>query len=259
VTQLIDSVVMKHVINMTEDTDRIVNAKVLVLMPFSLSKSGQAKLAILSTSLHTVVLGVWKTATDKDPRKTNIPVGTGWIRERLAYLVSEIVGLHNVPLVVIRSIDNVVGSLQLFVDAVPWKRAGLDYRDVAIQEWQKLALLDYLICSTDRHRRNWLVDAQGTLWAIDNELCFPEHYEYGVFLGYRSRPHQLLSQHEDCVLQDEVLQLLTEQKKQEIMHHLLTYGIGCTGRSIFSHRWDQVIHTGTLPVYVESRKGFMHG
>ncbi|RDE12135.1 MAG: hypothetical protein C4K49_10660 [Candidatus Thorarchaeota archaeon] len=221
------------------------------------AKSGKTQKLILLSPTGTIVEAAWKTKQDRDVRKGNIPAGTEWKRERLAYLVSEILGLQNVPPVVVRRVDGKIGSAMSMVYADTWKASGLEYKDVYVREWQKLAVLDWLICATDRHRRNWLVDDSGKFWAIDNDLSFPEKAEYGLFEGYRSRPHWYLNEHQTLALMDDIVRLFSQEKKREILVQMVKYGIASKGRVIFARRWEYLVAEKALPPYVELDKGFM--
>jgi len=241
----------------SQGEEDLVKGKVLKVEAMPGTKSGKTqKLSFLSPA-GNIVEAAWKEHQAKDIRKGNIPAGTEWKRERLAYLVSEILGLQNVPPVVIRRVEGKLGSAMGMVYADTWKATGLKYEDVHVREWQKLAVLDWLICMTDRHRRNWLVDEFGKFWAIDNDLSFPEKVEYGLFKGYRSRPHWYLNEHQTLALMEVLLRLFTKEKKREILVQMVKHGIGRVGRTIFARRWDYIVKEGALPPYEELGKGFM--
>jgi hypothetical protein len=222
------------------------------------SKSGRAQRIILVTPTGQIMYAVWKARQEKDIRSGNIPTGTEWKRERLAYLVSQILELSNVPAVVIRRNDEGrIGSAMQFIHGDTWKASELEYADITLREWQKLAVLDWLIVQTDRHRRNWLVDDNGKFWAIDNDMSFPEKYQWGPFRGYRSRPHWYLNENNDLRILNDILRLFTEQKYQDILAQYVRYGISQNVCNIFKWRWDYLKIRGRLPRYVDQQKGFM--
>ena len=221
------------------------------------SKEGRAQKVVMLNAMGQMVEGVAKDHVEKDMRKGNIPPYTEWRRERLAYLVSQIVGLCNVPAVVVRRIDGQIGSVMMLVPGDTWRASGLEFDDINTKEWQKLAVLDWIICDTDRHRRNWIVDDERRFWAIDNDLSFPEKTQWGPFEGYRSRPHWYLSENNDLALADDIARLFTSIKKRDILVQMVKFGIGQMGRAIFSARWDYIVANKALPTYVESEKGFM--
>ena len=223
------------------------------------SRSGKAQEVTLAHPSGGVIKAVWKERRrDRDVRKGNIPLATNYLRERLAYEVSQIVGFCNIPATVIRRMEGRVGSMQkLVLNADTWRDSELEYEDVELREWQKLAVLDWIICSTDRHRGNWLICDGGHLKAIDNSLTFPEKTQWGMYRGYRSRPHWYVSENGDLELLDDVRRLLTPEAKRRCVVELMRFGVGLTGRAIFSSRWSQLVLTGALPPYVEEDKGFM--
>jgi len=250
-------VVAKPVVYYSLGEEDLYKGTVVKVQDMPGAKSGKTQKLILLSPTGTIVDAAWKSKQERDLRKGNIPVGTSWQRERLVYLVSEILGLGNVPAVVIRRVEGKLGSAQAMVYADTWKASGLEYKDIHVREWQKLAILDWLTCMTDRHRRNWLVDDYGKFWAIDNDLSFPEKTEWGVFVGYRSRPHWYLNENQTLAIMDDLLRLFTQEKKREILIQMVKYGIAPKGRAIFASRWEQLVAEKALPPYVESDKGFM--
>jgi hypothetical protein len=234
-----------------------------VLTTLEGSKSGRSQRLILAVSEYSFVETVWKERAAvkvKRMRGNNVPPGTEWKRERLTYLVSSLLGLHVVPPTVIRKVNGVLGSCQAFLpDTKTWKASGLTYEDVRVEEWQRLALLDWLCCNTDRHASNWLVGDNNQFWAIDNGLCFPDATEYGVFRGYRSRPHQMLSEHGDLDIPSDGIQGITPETIQACHDELVRFGVAKAGRIIFLRRLDYLKRYGGLPVYRDAGKGFMRG
>jgi len=231
-------------------------------VPLVGSKSGRARKLVFSSAPGSFVEAVWKVRPHtrvKKMRGNNVLPGTEWKRERLVYLVSSLLGLYVVPPTVIRKVDDDVGSAQVFIPSAPtWKASGLTYEDVRVEEWQRLALLDWLCCNTDRHASNWLVTGR-KFWAIDNGLCFPDATEYGVFRGYRSRPHQMLSEHGDLEIPEDAIQEITPETIQACHDELVRFGVAKAGRIIFLRRLDYLKRYGGLPVYRDAGKGFMKG
>lgn len=136
---------------------------------------------LLATYNHTFLVELGGDDNERclaiyKPRDAEIPLwdfppGTLYRRERLAYLVSEALGWHLVPLTVIREGPDGVGSMQQFV---PHQRERHyfnmmpEYRE----QMARVAILDCLINSCDRKGGHTLLDAQGQVWAIDNGLSF---------------------------------------------------------------------------------------
>lgn len=200
-------------------------------------------------------VGVFHAPTRRGFRKGNIPPSSAYKRDRLTYLVSKVLGLDVVPPVVIREVDGKLGSMMLFVHGETWGESGLEYSDVDVEEWQRLAILDWLVCHTDRHRNNWLVDDQ--FWAIDNDLTFPEKQEYGEYRGYRSRPHWYLSEAGERTVLEELMKLFTPERKEEVLWQMARYGLHQRAQDIFVRRWNYLVDNGELPAYTLGVDGFM--
>ena len=119
-------------------------------------------------TLKTGRQGVFKPQSGERDARPSIPKGTYWRREIAAYRLDRILGLNLVPTTVPREIDDEQGSLQDFVDDDV--RPVEDYPPID-QHW--MAVLDFLIANSDRHRFNWMTQADGRPAATDNGLSFP--------------------------------------------------------------------------------------
>jgi hypothetical protein len=187
-----------------------------------------------------------------DLRGDNIKSGQQWKRERLAYVVDQIVGLDLVPPVVVRAVDGDLGVCMDFVEGEVW--CATDFRlkneilesPEGIREFQKLAMFDFIIGNTDRHSGNWMVDEQHKLRAIDHGLSFPEQNNLGVD-GFRSDPTRHMEEREHLKLPQELLNLLTPEKKEAIKKEIVHYGIGGYGVELFEQRWNFLVKTKRLP------------
>lgn len=114
--------------------------------------------------------GVFKPKDGENHVRDSVSEGTYYRRERAAYLVDLFLDLDLVPPTVIREINNRVGSIQQFVEdaQVSYQHAGI-IKNLEVE----LAVLDYIIWNSDRHRANYLVKNDGSrLYAIDNGLTF---------------------------------------------------------------------------------------
>jgi hypothetical protein len=116
--------------------------------------------------------------------RTGIERGTMYRREWLAYMVDKAFDLGVVPTTVVgeqrrRRADGTevtqFSSTQKFEKGRTAKEistAGEDWGDMAeALSLLKVAILDYLILSTDRHGGNFLLNDDGELIAIDNGFC----------------------------------------------------------------------------------------
>lgn len=105
--------------------------------------------------------------------------GTGYKRERAAYLADLFLGFNLVPPTVIREVDGRIGSVQEYV---PQSQAGYELGDLEeiephIQSQKNiLDIFDAIIGNFDRHGGNWLVDKNKKLWAIVHGYAFFTDY-----------------------------------------------------------------------------------
>jgi Trp operon repressor len=119
------------------------------------------------------------------PVERNVAPETYYLRERCAYLVDKALGFNLVPPVVIREINDEVGSIQQFVGAKSYFRTQGEEREnyagLHAQRLEVLRIYDYIIWNSDRHEANLLVDDKD-IYAIDNSLSF-ETLDDPLFLG----------------------------------------------------------------------------
>lgn len=101
-----------------------------------------------------------------------------YIMECAAYELSRLLGLNNVPPVVLRKIDGVDGSLQIWVEhavtEAEKRRRKMTPPDVMRWSHQvyTVRIFDNLIYNTDRNLGNTLIDEQWNLWMIDHTRAF---------------------------------------------------------------------------------------
>ena len=142
-------------------------------------------------------------------------------REVIAFEISEKLGIglvpptffieHNLPGFVEdngqRHYSNKQGSEQAFVEGLTWSSFGIQQGKEKIRELLKnkdfqrqlgmLSITDYLIGSTDRHGKNFIIDKDNRIHAIDNGLSFAMNgYEkennFGQKGEFRSLPTDIL-------------------------------------------------------------------
>lgn len=100
-------------------------------------------------------------------------------REIAAYVVSEHLGLHVVPPTVERDGPYGIGSVQLFIEA----RFDEHYftlferHEHLHDQFRRIAVFDIVANNTDRKSGHCLIDDDDRIWAIDNGLCFAEHFK----------------------------------------------------------------------------------
>lgn len=142
--------------------------------------------------------------------------GTGFKRERAAYLVDRFFGINLVPPTVVREIDGNIGSVQRFIaDA----RTGyqISYNEkrthsaFRVEEIIRMRVFDYIISNSDRHDGNYLVK-DGKLYAIDHGLSFFTE-SYGV--GH-------LSNHEGKTIPEDIKRKVQELLNSEYLKSIFT-------------------------------------
>ncbi|HEY7680477.1 MAG TPA: metallophosphoesterase [Terriglobia bacterium] len=103
--------------------------------------------------------------------------------ECAAYELAKLLGLDNVPPVVVRTYAGVKGSLQIWVESAMMEtdRQKKKIRPPDPTRWnrqvQTLRLFDNLIYNTDRNMGNILIDPAWKLWMIDHTRAFRRHDE----------------------------------------------------------------------------------
>lgn len=164
------------------------------------------------------LLCVFKPAAGENPNhKSDFPHRM-YPREYAAYLVSQHFGFNLVPPTILRTIDDRLGSLQLFMPPPRYLPANKVMNEIPPEEYdvltasddiRKLHLLDYILANPDRHRDNFLFEVeengeglsltkndggQPHLIAIDHGLSFDErYYMISSLLDVTHGPYTFLS------------------------------------------------------------------
>lgn len=119
-------------------------------------------------------------------------LGTYYLRERAAYLVSKFFNLDLVPVTVLRRVEEQpenyggIGSLQEFIQdpKTPRELSYDEKRELVLKhtDWiNTLFAFDFLIFNSDRHHNN-LVISNGSIWAIDNGMSMAQiHLRFEPF------------------------------------------------------------------------------
>lgn len=94
-------------------------------------------------------------------------------REVAAWLMSEALGWHLVPLTILREMEMFLGagSLQLFIEHDPDLHY-FTFDEQLRQQMRPIALFDLIINNADRKGGHILIDPAGQVHAIDHGLCF---------------------------------------------------------------------------------------
>ena len=99
--------------------------------------------------------------------------GTLAFRERAAYLLSEAMGFHLVPLTILRDGPFGEGAFQLWIDIDESVDLALYFREIN-ENLRKVALFDAVINNTDRKIGHLLPAETGRLFVCDHGVTFHE-------------------------------------------------------------------------------------
>jgi len=188
--------------------------------------SNTALLSLLKTK-EGYLRAIFKPESGESTRrKAEFNITRFYPRERDAYRLDKALGLDVVPPTVIRRVrlkdsqDAVLGSLQLFIPreyALPFNKISREDREKYTRtiDWQKIAVLDYLINNADRKDANMLAVTGSTpgVIAIDHGCSFC-HINNRDIMGPR-----LDLRLQKTPLDQEVLGLL--RNAQNNMHRIL--------------------------------------
>ena len=101
----------------------------------------------------------------------DFPEGTLCLRERSAYLLSELLDWHIVPPTVLREGPQGFGSVQWYVPHDP-ENNYFTFGQSLFDQLRRIALFDHIINNADRKGGHCLLDKRGKLWAIDHGVSF---------------------------------------------------------------------------------------
>ena len=116
------------------------------------------------------IYGIYKPAAGERPLR-DFPYGTLHHREWSAYVVADALGWPAVPPTIVREGPHGVGSVQLFIDA-DFTKHYFTMRDDRLDDYMPVAMFDVLVNNADRKGGACLLDADGTIWAVDHGLTF---------------------------------------------------------------------------------------
>lgn len=104
----------------------------------------------------------------------DFPDGTLYLREYLAYRLSEALGWGLVPYTIIRDGEQGIGSVQLFVDS-DLEANYFTMRESHRERIQQLCAYDIIANNADRKASHCLLGTDGRVWGIDHGIAF--HWE----------------------------------------------------------------------------------
>jgi hypothetical protein len=102
--------------------------------------------------------------------------GTLCLRERAAYLISEVLAWHLVPPTILRQGPQGYGSLQHYVEHEAEEHY-LTFQGRYLDQLQRITLFDVMINNADRKSGHVLLGTDERLWAIDHGVCFHTDYK----------------------------------------------------------------------------------
>ncbi len=101
-----------------------------------------------------------------------------YLFEAAAYELAKMLGLYNVPPVVLRNIETRRGTLQIWVEgALDEESGGFQAPAGWAHQLSDMNFFDNLVFNIDRNMGNVLVDKDYTLWMIDHTRAFQAVYE----------------------------------------------------------------------------------
>ncbi|GMQ77607.1 MAG: SCO1664 family protein [Anaerolineae bacterium] len=227
-------------------------AKKKILSLVDLLENGQIELDGLVpwgsnyTFLVQVVNGTSEVNAIYKPSQGERPLwdfasGTLSLRERAAFLVSEMFGWHFVPPTVLREGPHGFGSVQFFVDHDP-KKHYLTFREEIRDQAQAFALFDILINNADRKSGHVIQDDKGQFWLIDHGVCFHTEYKLrSVIWDFSGAPIPKLLLDDLHIFQSTICS--TDNQQWIELNELLS------AREIaaFHARLERLIQTGNFP------------
>jgi len=135
-------------------------------------------------------------------------------RERAAFLISEAMGLHLVPLTILRDGPFGEGAFQLWIDIDESIDLALYFRETN-DNLRSVALFDAVINNTDRKIGHLLPAQSGELYVCDHGVTFHEEDKLRTVLWQwsgeelRSSEIETLNRLLDSLIKEEISELLT--------------------------------------------------
>lgn len=162
-----------------------------------------------------VIRCVFKPADGENSKsKKKFGVREFYPHECAAYMVSDHFGFGVVPPTLVREIDDRIGSLQLFIDHDYYedysKMKGVDIQG---EDFQKIALLDWILANCERHGDNLMVNREdpSKLVAIDHGIVLSGSDYFGLAIRGPSLAltwDNLAQRHRQVPVPDNLLDML---------------------------------------------------
>ncbi len=207
--------------------------------------------------LVTVIDGDMQVPAVYKPRRGESPLwdfaqGSLCLRERAAFVVSDLLGWDLVPPTVLRDGPHGLGSVQFFVDVLPDDHYFTVREDARHAETlRRMALFDVVINNADRKSGHCLIDHQARLWAIDHGICFHAEHKLRTviweFAGQPIPPHLLAD-----LTDFQTLLADTDHTEAQELHHLL----GPREHHALGDRLSALVEAGQFPSPLPHRRNF---
>lgn len=192
--------------------------------------------------------------------RENIPKASDLERERASWIVADRLGVR-APRAIVRDVEGEGLSVVMEMiqnspkNAADYPNLGtLFQRDPGRTDLRKMALLDAVIGNSDRHGNNFMVDANGHVWAIDHGLTFPENNTYFYNTVVQNRIKE-----EDRKLHDDEVEKLKEFDTPEWEQELVTIGLSPEAAKMARQRVKLILRKSRIPTsreIIEAHGGF---
>jgi len=181
-----------------------------------------------------------KPAAGEDPdaagRGDITPAGTGWKREVAACEVDRMLGLEVVPETV--AVNDAIDGPASLQENAPYD--ALDPHDQYLPEdFDRMAVLDYVTANTDRHESNCRTQIDGRPAAIDNGYSFPTSSDVPIKSGF-------VSDRIDSPLNAEVLRQVRSADARKLRDTLQELGIEASAVEGCVERLQEVQREGRI-------------
>jgi uncharacterized repeat protein (TIGR03843 family) len=171
----------------------------------------------------------------------DFPDGTLCLRERAAYLISEVLGWSIVPPTVLRQGPHGIGAVQWFVNFRT--EAYHELREQHREDLKKIAAFDWVVNNADRKAGHCLLGEDGHIWGIDHGLTFHAQPKLRTVIwdfGGEPIPGRLVQ---------DLKSLLPRLKEGEQLHKMLSQLLAEEEVEALSHRLQIIISRPFFPMW----------
>jgi hypothetical protein len=184
-------------------------------------------------------LAVYKPQRGERPL-WDFPSGTLYLRERAAYVLSELLGWLFVPLTIVRDGPHGVGSIQAYVEGAPLSSLR-ELNECPDVDLARMAAFDIISNNADRKGGHVLRDEAGKLWGIDHGLCFNMDPKVRTVL------QRFCGEPLPSLVADELQAFLADATRVETMREALTPLLAQEEIRILERRIGALLEEGCYP------------